>query len=122
MAKNPSNRFVWDDDNPIEIRSRCHLCKHKFRGHPGCSAFPQGLPHAIAIGDVMHWPDRPFQGDQGIRFELNPDMIGKLRPEVVKELKAAGVYPEAEAPPKKSKPKPKPEPKPEPEVEPEPDA
>lgn len=98
MAKNPSNRFVWDDDNPIVIRSRCHLCKHKFKGHPGCAAFPQGLPHLLATGDAMHWPNLPFAGDQGIRFELNPDFVGKIRPEVVDELKAAGVYPGTAAP------------------------
>ena len=94
MATNPGSRFVWDDDNPLVIKARCYLCKHKFRGHPGCAAFPKGLPHSIAVGDVMHWPDQPYPGDQDIRFELNPDYIGKMTPVLIADLKAAGVYPE----------------------------
>ena len=93
MVANPGSRFVWDDETPLRVKARCYLCKHKFKGHPGCAAFPKGLPHSIAIGDVMHWPDLPYAGDLGIRFELNPDFIGKLTNEMVDELKAAGVYP-----------------------------
>ena len=91
MAKRRPNRFMWDDDNPLVINSRCYLCIHKFKGHPGCAAFPKGLPGPIAVGDVMHWPDQPFQGDRGIRFDLNPEFIGKMTLKLENQLEAAGV-------------------------------
>ena len=57
-----------DKREPLfKIKSRCFLCKHKFGGHKGCAAFPEGLPHKLASGEVMH--DEPFPGDKGYRFE-----------------------------------------------------
>jgi len=61
------SRFIYDKNNPIQFKTKCHLCKYKFRGLPGCAAFPHGIPHALAIGDVMH--DEPFERDRGYRFE-----------------------------------------------------
>jgi hypothetical protein len=61
------SRFIYDENNPIQFKTKCHLCRFKFRGLPGCVAFPHGIPHALAIGDVMH--DEPFEGDRGYRFE-----------------------------------------------------
>jgi len=64
------------------IKSRCHLCKHKFRGLPGCMAFPVHLPHDLAIGDVMH--EAPFPGDRGYRFEKKGDAPRELCPHLYK--------------------------------------
>lgn len=66
------SRFVYDKDNPIVFKTRCHLCLHKFRGRPGCAAYPSGIPHDLAIGNVLH--EDPYPGDQGIRFELKPGL------------------------------------------------
>ena len=61
-------RHPGDDREPLfQIKSRCYLCKHKFSGHPGCMAFPIGLPFELAIGDRMH--DESFPGDRGYLFE-----------------------------------------------------
>ena len=37
---------------------------------PVCAAFPDGIPHDIAYGDVQH--TEPFPGDHGILFEEKP--------------------------------------------------
>lgn len=60
-------RFVWDEAHPIFVKSECHLCKHKFIGKPGCTAFPVRLPGPLASGKVLHHD--PYPGDRGIRFE-----------------------------------------------------
>lgn len=67
LKRQRASRFVYDKDNPIEFKTKCHLCRHKYAGKPGCAAFPYGIPHDLAIGNVMH--DKPFAGDQGIMFE-----------------------------------------------------
>jgi hypothetical protein len=64
---------MYDKDHPIVFKTRCHLCIHKFSGIPGCAAYPSGIPHALAIGDVLH--EEPYPGDQGIRFEPNPKYV-----------------------------------------------
>jgi hypothetical protein len=38
----------------------------------GCLAFPSGVPKEISSGRFDH--RKPFPGDNGIRFELNPEM------------------------------------------------
>ena len=55
----------------IKLKTRCHLCRHKFRGHPGCMAFPVHRPHDLAIGNRMH--DEEYPGDRGYRFEEKGD-------------------------------------------------
>jgi hypothetical protein len=46
--------------------------RHKFTGLPGCDAFPKGIPHDLAIGNVQH--EEPYPGDNGILFELREDL------------------------------------------------
>ena len=64
------------------IKSRCHLCKHKFYGHPGCMAFPVHLPHDLAIGNRMH--DEEYPGDRGYRFERKGDASREQCPHLYK--------------------------------------
>lgn len=78
MAETPvpeTNRFMYGKNHPIEFKTRCHLCLHKFAGIPGCAAFPRGIPHALAAGEVMH--ETPYPNDQGIMFEPNPRFVKK---------------------------------------------
>ena len=53
----------------------CLTCKHftwkKVNGTTmpsgGCKAFPGGIPIEIQFGSISH--DKPFKGDNGIRYE-----------------------------------------------------
>ena len=57
-----------DGDCGYRVLGRCHLCKHKFAGKPGCKAFPDGIPYEIlTAGDTAH--SEPYPGDHGLRFE-----------------------------------------------------
>lgn len=54
----------------------CVLCVHLRASRPGepptCEAFPEGVPVEIYTGDVTH--EEPYEGDNGVRFELDPDL------------------------------------------------
>lgn len=53
--------------NDAEYRQvSCWTCAHKTPGSKTCKAFPQGIPAAIARGDVSH--KQPYRGDNGIRY------------------------------------------------------
>jgi hypothetical protein len=46
----------------------CAYCRHLDpSGEPRCTAFPDGIPQPIWVGDNDH--RRPYPGDHGIRFE-----------------------------------------------------
>jgi hypothetical protein len=49
----------------------CELCRHYQREKGTCTAFPGGVPGEIYHGDVDH--RLPYDGDQGIRFELSEE-------------------------------------------------
>ncbi len=38
---------------------------------PACKAFPDGIPTKITVGGFDH--RKPYRGDHGVRWELNPD-------------------------------------------------
>lgn len=50
----------------------CEACKHLERDGEElgyrCEAFPDGIPEAIAVDGFDH--RKPFEGDGGVRFEL----------------------------------------------------
>jgi hypothetical protein len=52
--------------SPIE--PICGACIHLQKG--GCKAFPKGIPQAIDGGGNNH--HKPFPGDHGIQFDLDP--------------------------------------------------
>jgi hypothetical protein len=43
----------------------CLGCAH-YRFAYSCEAFPQGIPDAILVGQVIH--TEPYPGDRGVRF------------------------------------------------------
>lgn len=51
--------------------SQCVLCVHKRKGTLGCDAFPDVIPVAIAAGEFDHRD--PYPGDNGVRWELDPN-------------------------------------------------
>jgi hypothetical protein len=49
---------------------KCAVCRHfraDIRSKNICTAFPAGIPSAIAFGDVTH--REPYPGDNGIQWE-----------------------------------------------------
>ena len=52
----------------------CMRCERFDRATPNenvCSAFPDGIPPAIFLGDVDH--SKPFPGDHGLQFVARED-------------------------------------------------
>jgi hypothetical protein len=48
----------------------CIFCRHLKDGQVRCAAFPRGIPDEILF--ALHDHREPYEGDQGIRFELKP--------------------------------------------------
>lgn len=51
---------------------KCYFCKHHLEGKT-CKAFPNGIPDVIWTNEVEH--TKPYEGDNGIRFEKIEDNI-----------------------------------------------
>ncbi|NUP99347.1 MAG: hypothetical protein HUU35_05770, partial [Armatimonadetes bacterium] len=52
----------------------CFYCRHRGQKGPNgltCAAFPDGIPRAIIDFSADH--RQPFDGDQGIQFEMRDD-------------------------------------------------
>jgi hypothetical protein len=57
----------WQKDRPqFEAVGICHKCTRR-KGLVNCTAFPDGIPTEIMIGEVMH--TKPYSGDHGLLFE-----------------------------------------------------
>jgi hypothetical protein len=55
----------------MQIQPQCFNCRHLAEGAPmHCSAFPNGIPMEILLNQVDH--KKPYEGDNGIRFETLP--------------------------------------------------
>ncbi len=52
----------------------CRTCKHLARpGFKYCTAFPEGIPFEIVVGQVKHI--KPYKNDHGIQFEpMDPEV------------------------------------------------
>lgn len=62
---------VVERGNLSPLSEVCTFCKH-YKSKHTCTAFPQGIPEVIWVGVNNH--RKPFAGDNGIQFELNPDI------------------------------------------------
>lgn len=58
------------DDLLIKL-GQCVFCIHN-RGNAKCDAFPKGIPFEVLDNRLDH--RKPIEGDNGIRFELDPKM------------------------------------------------
>ena len=65
------------DQKLINI-TMCVFCKHYVNnnGKRSCSAFPDGIPKSIMMGDVAHI--KPLPGDNGIQFEPKDEEAAHL--------------------------------------------
>lgn len=62
--------IILDDrhDGAVNFHSQCALCRHLDAFNPlVCKAFPEGIPFKISKNKFVH--DKPYPGDNGIRFE-----------------------------------------------------
>ena len=50
--------------------SQCFTCKH-YLGNYHCAAFQDGVPDEILFNEHNH--REPFEGDQGIRYEMSDE-------------------------------------------------
>jgi hypothetical protein len=67
-----SGRFTMDDAGVVVGQSL--LCRHRAEsglGGAACAAFPSTIPFEILDNAVDH--RKPYEGDQGIHFEPDPD-------------------------------------------------
>ena len=57
-----------------ELQEGCGTCIHlnddPYAKFESCKAYPNGIPFIIMSGGVEH--TKPIEGDNGIRYELNP--------------------------------------------------
>ncbi len=56
----------------------CLNCKHfNIQKFGTCDAFPKGIPVAITSGEFLH--TKPYQGDNGIRYEFMSSKNNSLK-------------------------------------------
>jgi hypothetical protein len=69
---NHSSPDVEPISSSYNLPSLCFYCIHALPvlGKPTCTAFPDGIPAEVYEGNADH--RKPFPGDHGIRFELDP--------------------------------------------------
>ena len=69
--KRPEGTGSLSDDNApvfeVVQGGICDRCLHYKADTVSCTAFPEGVPSVILVGQFNHMT--PFPGDHGIRFE-----------------------------------------------------
>ncbi|GEM_PF-2746230 len=61
-----------DSLGDFQLSGQCWFCIHHFTGTWGaCSAFPNGIPIDVYVGQRSH--KTPIEGDNGIQFRLIND-------------------------------------------------
>lgn len=56
-----------ESDNLPVVSQTCFSCRHWQPGDRTCTAFPEGIPLPIWMGENNH--RQPYAGDHGIRYE-----------------------------------------------------
>jgi hypothetical protein len=65
--------------------TQCVYCKHAATGFlPVCAAFPGWIPEQIQLNRADH--RKPYDGDQGIRFEPRPEVPAQVLANLYAEL------------------------------------
>lgn len=54
-----------ENDPKLEAVGLCHTCSRR-TGVFVCTAFPDGIPRSILVGDILH--TRPYPGDNGRQY------------------------------------------------------
>ena len=75
-------------DPSAVVVSQCLLCRHYAGDNfaAACKAFPSSVPLEILTNDADH--RRPFEGDDGVRFEPRPDAPGPVLATLYRNLDA----------------------------------
>ncbi len=60
-----ADRFVASD--MVEVVTQCQGCAHMQKLNSTCTAYPEGIPNAILVGDHDH--TKTYPGDHGITFQ-----------------------------------------------------
>ncbi len=69
-ARHYIRQMIVTGDQIPDYSSICCRCMHIGPGSKNCTAFPEGIPMPIWIGENDH--TGLYLGDNGIRFELRP--------------------------------------------------
>jgi hypothetical protein len=54
-------------DPQYEVAGICHTCVHQYASGSSCTAFPDGIPAVVLLGDFVH--TKPYPGDRGVQFK-----------------------------------------------------
>jgi hypothetical protein len=76
----PSFAEEYEADGGYEVNAiQCHSCRHWHPGTspPTCTAFENGIPHQIWLGQHDH--TQRFKGDGGTRYEPADAFVGVIR-------------------------------------------
>jgi len=67
-----------ESDLVSQFSDTCFSCKHWDIGLRACSAFPEGIPLPIWMGENDH--TTPYPGDRGIQYERRPVRSAQVLP------------------------------------------